>query len=127
MPCSVSNFSSSNATLRGRTYRHRPSLIAPPRQPPPLLDTGPFDLKPDTLLRWHRQGFKHFWRVKTRTRRGRPHLSPDLVALIHRIAAENPHCGAERIRGELFKLGIRVAKDTIQTYLVLFHKNDTHV
>jgi hypothetical protein len=77
-------------------------------------------LKPDTLLRWHRQGFRLFWRFKTRTRRGRPHISPDLVALIQRIASENPHWGAERIRGELLKLGFPVAKDTIQTYLRRF-------
>ncbi len=74
-------------------------------------------LKPETLLCWHRQGFGLFWRLKTRARRGRPHLSPDLVALIQQIAAENPRWGAERIRGELLKLGIRVAKGTIQTYL----------
>lgn len=74
-------------------------------------------LKPETLLRWHRQGFKLFWRFKTRTHRGRPRLSPDLIALVQRIASENPRWGAEGIHGELLKLGIRVAKDTIQTYL----------
>ncbi len=60
-------------------------------------------LTPDTLLRWHRQG--------------RPHLSADLVALIQRIASENPRWGAERIRGELLKLGFQVANDAVQTYL----------
>jgi putative transposase len=74
-------------------------------------------LKPDTLLRWHRQGFRLFWHLKTRTRRGRPPLSADLVALIQRIASENPRWGAERIRGELPKLGVPVAKTTIQTDL----------
>ncbi len=74
-------------------------------------------LKPDTLLRWHRQGFRLFWRVKSRARSGRPPLSPDLVNLIQQMAAENPFGGAERIRGELLKLGIRIAKDTIHTYL----------
>ncbi len=74
-------------------------------------------LKPDTLLHWHRQGFKLFWRLKSRARPGRPRLSSELVALIQQMASENPRWGAERIRGELLKLGLRVAKDTIHTYL----------
>jgi MFS family permease len=78
-------------------------------------------LQPETLRRWHRQGFKLFWRVKIRGRRGRPPLAPDLVVLIQRITAENPRWGAERIRGELLKLGIRVAKDTLQTYILRVH------
>src|SRR5581483_9710312 len=69
------------------------------------------------LLRWHRQGFRLLWRLKSRARPGRPRLGPELVALIQQMAAENPLWGAERIRGELLKLGIRVAKDTIHTYL----------
>jgi putative transposase len=74
-------------------------------------------LKPETLLRWHRQGFRLFWRLKSRARLGRPPLSQDLVSLIQQMAAENPRWGAERIRGELLKLGIRAAKDTIHTSL----------
>ncbi len=73
--------------------------------------------QPDTLLRWHRQGFRLFWRLKSRARQGRPRLSPELVALIQQMAAENPLWGAERVCGELLKLGIRIAKDTIHTYL----------
>lgn len=75
-------------------------------------------LKPATVLRWHRLGFRLFWRFKTCARRGRPQLSPEIVALIQRMATENPLWGAERVRGELLKLGIRVAKSTIQTYLL---------
>jgi putative transposase len=74
-------------------------------------------LKPNTLLRWHRQGFRLFWRLKSRARHGRPPLSQDLVTLIQQMAAENPRWGIERIRGELLKLGIPVAKDTLHTYL----------
>ncbi len=74
-------------------------------------------LKPDTLLRWHRQGFRLFWRLKSRARLGRPRLSKELVSLIQQMAAENLGWGAERIRGELLKLGLPVAKDTIETYL----------
>ena len=74
-------------------------------------------LKPDTLLRWHRQGFQLFWRLKSRTPRGRPRLTSDLVALIQQMVVENPLWEAERIRGGLLKLDIPVAKDTLQTYL----------
>jgi hypothetical protein len=74
-------------------------------------------LKPATLLRWHRQGFRLFWRLTTRARPGRPRLSQALVNLIQPMAAENPGWGAERIRGELLKLGLRIAQDTLHTYL----------
>ncbi len=74
-------------------------------------------VQPETLLRWHRAGFRSFWRWKSRSGPGRPPLPPETVALIRRMATDNPLWGAERIRGELVKLGLRVAKRTIQTYL----------
>ena len=74
-------------------------------------------VKPETLLGWHRAGRRALWRRKSRPGPGRPALPAEAVALIRRLAAENPLWGAERIRGELGKLGIRVAKRTIQTYL----------
>ena len=74
-------------------------------------------VQPETLLRWHRAGFRALWRRKSRPGPGRPPLAAETIALIRRMAAENPLWGAERIRGELGKLGIRVAKRTIQTYL----------
>jgi len=74
-------------------------------------------VQPDTLLRWHRAGFRALWRHKSRPGPGRPPLAAETVAQIRRLAVENPLWGAERIRGELLKLGIRVAKRTIQTYL----------
>ena len=74
-------------------------------------------VQPETLLRWHRAGFRALWRHKSLPGPGRPPLAAETVALIRRLAAENPLWGAERIRGELLKLGIRVAKRTIQTYL----------
>ena len=72
-------------------------------------------VKPDTVLRWHREGFRLFWRLKSRNAKS-PHsrVDPDIIALIHRIASENVLWGAERIRGELLKLGIRVSKRTVQ-------------
>jgi putative transposase len=75
-------------------------------------------VKPDTILRWHRQGFRLFWRYRSRRpSKQRPRLSPDLIELIRRMAVSNATWGAERIRGELLKLGIHVAKRTIQKYM----------
>lgn len=73
--------------------------------------------KPDTLLRWHRQGFRLFWTFKSRRRGGRPPLASETVALIQQIAQKNRLWGAERIRGEVLKLGFPVAERTIQKYL----------
>jgi hypothetical protein len=82
-------------------------------------------VKPETILRWHRQGFRLFWRRKSR-RHARPssRIGEDVVALIKRIARENHLWGAERIRGELLKLGIRVAKSTIQRYIRQVRKGE---
>jgi putative transposase len=76
-------------------------------------------VQPDTLLRWHRQLFRWSWRRQSRAvaPAHRPPLAPETVALIREMAASNRLWGAERIRGELLKLGIRVAKSTIQRYL----------
>jgi putative transposase len=75
-------------------------------------------IKPETVLRWHRAGFRLFWRRKSRSAGARePRLAPDVIALIRRMAAENRLWGAERIRGELLKVGVRVAKRTVQRYM----------
>jgi len=71
-------------------------------------------VQPDTLLRWHRAGWRAIWRQKSR-RLGRPPTAR--AALIREMAASNPRWGAERIRGELLKLGIRVSKRTVQRYM----------
>jgi putative transposase len=74
-------------------------------------------VRPETLLRWHRTGFRLFWRWRSRPRTRQPRVPPDTVALIRRMAAENRLWGAERIRGELRKLGIAVCKRTVQKYM----------
>jgi putative transposase len=74
-------------------------------------------IQPDTLLRWHRQGFRLFWRRRSRAKTNQPKLGRETIELIQRLGQENPLWGAERIRGELLKLGIEVAKRTIQKYL----------
>ena len=74
-------------------------------------------MQPDTVLRWHRELFRQIWQRKSKPKQGRPPLTDDLVALIKRVVKENLTWGAERIRGELLKLGIRVSKSTIQKYM----------
>ena len=74
-------------------------------------------VQPDTLLRWHRQGFRLVWRARSRGGSKRPQIAAETVAAIQRLAAENRLWGAERIRGELLKLGIKVGKRTIQRHM----------
>ena len=69
-------------------------------------------VQPATVLRWHRLGWKFFWRWKSRTRLGHPRLSAEIRRLITTIARDNPLWGSERIRGELRKLGITVSGRT---------------
>jgi transposase InsO family protein len=71
-------------------------------------------IQPDTLLRWHRELFRFYWRRKSQ---GKPKISSETIKLIHKLARENRLWGAERIRGELLKLGIAVSKRTIQKYM----------
>jgi putative transposase len=76
-------------------------------------------VQPETILRWHRAGFRLFWRKKSRTAHARARLALATIALIKRMALENRLWGAERIRGELLNLGIRASKRTIQKYMRL--------
>jgi len=73
-------------------------------------------VRPDTVVRWHRQGWRLFWRWKSRSRGGRPHLSPEVQDLIITMSRENRLWGTERIRGELLKLGIVVSNRSIRRY-----------
>jgi putative transposase len=74
-------------------------------------------VQPETLLRWPRELFKPFWKKKSGTKHHARKISEDTIALIGKMAEENQLWGAARIRGELLKLGIQVAKRTIQKYL----------
>src|SRR5713226_3712210 len=76
------------------------------------------NVKPDTLIRWHRKGFRLFWRWQSKPT-GRPRLPKDLRQLNREMAAENPTWGEERIANELkLKLGIRVSPRTVEKYLL---------
>ena len=68
-------------------------------------------VQPETILRWHRAGFKAFWRWKSRKRAGRPKIDRSLRDLIQRMSKENPTWGAPRIHGELLMLGFEVEKN----------------
>jgi putative transposase len=70
----------------------------------------------DTVVRWHWRGWRLFWRWKSRSRGGRPHLGPEIRALIPTMSRENRLWGTERIRGELLKLGIVVSNRSIRRY-----------
>ena len=74
-------------------------------------------VQPETVLRWHRQGFRLVWRRKSAACARPSPLAPGTIDLIQQVARDNQLWGAERIRGELLKLGIRVSKRTIQKYL----------
>ncbi len=79
-------------------------------------------VQPETLLRWHRQAFRVLWKRKSKAMSTRPKISPEVIVLMREMAQHNRLCGAERIRGELLKLDIRVCKRTIQK-LELTRKN----
>ena len=73
-------------------------------------------VRPETVVGWHRRGWRLFWWWRSRCSLGRPRLSAEVRALIARIARENPGWGAERIRGELLKLGIVVSRRSVQRH-----------
>jgi transposase InsO family protein len=83
---------------------------------PSLLDAVQV-VQPETILRWHRAGFKMFWRWKSRHRAGRPRIDRGLRDLIRRMSRENPLWGASRIHGELLMLGFGVAQSTVSKYM----------
>ena len=74
-------------------------------------------VEPPTILRWHRAGFRSYWRWKSRKRAGRPRIDRDLRDLIRRMSRENPLWGAPRIHGELLKLGFELA-ETVSKYMI---------
>src|SRR6266481_4483431 len=70
-------------------------------------------IRPETLLRWHRAGFRCYWRWKSRPQGGRPQIDTELRVLIRRMSVENPLWGAPRIHGEPLKLGFEVAQSSV--------------
>ncbi len=79
-------------------------------------------VKPDTVIRWHRAGWRLYWRWRSNPGRGGPKVSIEVRTLIRRMSLENPLWGAPRIHGELNKLGIEVGETTVARYMIKFSK-----
>ena len=74
-------------------------------------------VQPETIIRWHRTGFRLYWRWKSRSRGGRPKVPVEIRRLIREMSLANRLWGAPRIHGELLKLGIEVAQSTVAKYM----------
>src|SRR2546425_6229344 len=97
--------------------RDRALLAAASRTlPRPLWSS--FIVRPETLLRWHRQLVRRKWTSKRRGKSGRPPLNGQTTVLILRLGRENPRWGYQRIRGELLKLGVRVSATTVRSVML---------
>jgi transposase InsO family protein len=83
---------------------------------PSILDALQI-VKPDTVIRWHRAGFRAYWRWKSRSPSGRPKTPAEIRQLIREMSIANPLWGAPRIHGELLKLGIEVGQTTVAKYM----------
>jgi transposase InsO family protein len=90
------------ATLRDHWSRWRDVLVI---------------VKPETVVGWHRAGYRLFWRWRSRRRGGRPNITGEIRELIGRLANENPNWGAPRIHGELQKLGFVVSERSVARHL----------
>ena len=75
-------------------------------------------VQPETVIKWHRQGFRLYWRFKSRKKKGRPKIEAEIRILIRRMSRDNPTWGAPRILSELLLLGYSVAESTVAKYMV---------
>ncbi len=108
-----------------RQIRHRPKLTrwdrllfaALYRFQPRVLQSI-LIVRPETVVRCHRAGFRLFWKHKSRGKSGRPRVPEEVKALIREINIANPLWGASRVHGELLKLGIGVSQSTVANYMV---------
>src|SRR6187200_1864095 len=96
------NFSTLDRLIFAGLYRLAPSILG-----------ALAILKPETVIRWHRAGFRSYWRWKSRPRRGRPTVPLEIRELIREMSIANPLWGAPRIHGELLKLGIDIGQTSV--------------
>lgn len=75
-------------------------------------------VKPDTVVRWHRKGFRYYWKRKSKAKPGRPPISMEIIHLIRRMSMENVLWGAPKIASELALLGHKMADSTVAKYMV---------
>src|SRR5260221_12857215 len=78
-------------------------------------------IRPETLVRWHKVGFRCYWRWKSHRRGGRPQIDMELRRLIRLMSMENRLWGEPRIHGEMLKLGFEVAQSSVAKYMVKHH------
>jgi len=81
-------------------------------------------LKPETIINWHRKGFKLYWRWKSK-RKGRPRIETEIIQLIKQMAEDNPQWGIPRIHGEMLKLGYEISESTVMRYMSKMNDNST--
>jgi putative transposase len=79
-------------------------------------------VKPETVIAWHRRGFRLYWSWRSRHPQGRPSVSREVIDLIRKMSLANPRWGAPRIHGELLKLGLEIAESTIAKYMARHRK-----
>src|SRR6266446_10969107 len=79
-------------------------------------------VKPETVIAWHRKGFRLYWNWKSRHPEGRLCVSPEVRNLIRKMSLANPRWGAPRIHEELLKIGIAVSQATVAKYMVRHRK-----
>jgi hypothetical protein len=109
---------------RGRSWRGRPSFSATDRwvlgwlcRLFPIARDALAIVRPETVLRWHRAGFRSYWRWKSKRRPGRPSVPTEIRHLIREMSIANPLWGAPRIHGELVKLGIDLGQTSVAKYM----------
>jgi transposase InsO family protein len=103
---------------RPRLRRLDRILLAAASKAMPRTRWPSFIVRPENLLRWHRELVRRKWTYKRSGRPGRPPIEPEVRDLIVRLGRENPRWGYQRIRGELLKLGIRISATTVRTILL---------
>jgi transposase InsO family protein len=103
---------------RPRLHRLDRVLLAAASRAMPRSQWSSFLVRPETLLRWHRELVRKKWTNKKTGHPGRPPIEPEVRDLIVRLGRENPRWGYQRIRGELMKLEIRISATTIRTILL---------
>jgi transposase InsO family protein len=82
-------------------------------------------VQPETLLRWHRELFRRYWKRKSKAKNRKPRIPQETIDLIKQMVIENPRWGAKKIRGELLKLGIDIHKRTIKRYMRQVRKRNS--
>ena len=80
-------------------------------------------VKPETVVAWHRKGFRLYWKWKSKRGPGRPEVSAEVRALSHKMCLANPIWGAPRIHGELLKLGIELSEPTVAILAGILEKS----